>query len=178
MVAGNLVSMRWINVPLKPSRTCAHRARIELTALSVAVLLAFGAGCGEDDLLITVNICGDVRVPQDIDAVRVGILNNDRSPATAGVLQLLECQPAERIIKLPQSMDLDSEPGQVWVVLDGIKDEIVVATYEQQANVEEGEQSTLTMGVTILYTVLVYGLNTLVDLAYTLLDPRIKLEDQ
>jgi oligopeptide transport system permease protein len=36
---------------------------------------------------------------------------------------------------------------------------------------------TLAMGVTILYTVLVYGLNMLVDLAYTLLDPRIDLED-
>lgn len=36
---------------------------------------------------------------------------------------------------------------------------------------------TLAMGVTILYTVLVYTLNTLVDLAYTLLDPRIKLEE-
>ncbi|MEZ5980289.1 MAG: ABC transporter permease subunit [Planctomycetota bacterium] len=36
---------------------------------------------------------------------------------------------------------------------------------------------TLAMGVTILYTVLVYSLNTLVDLAYTLLDPRIKLEE-
>lgn len=37
---------------------------------------------------------------------------------------------------------------------------------------------TLAMGVTILYTVLVYGLNMLVDLAYTLLDPRIDLEDE
>ncbi len=36
---------------------------------------------------------------------------------------------------------------------------------------------TLSMGVTILYTVMVYGLNTLVDLAYTFLDPRIDLED-
>ncbi|MFT5286261.1 MAG: ABC-type dipeptide/oligopeptide/nickel transport system permease component [Planctomycetota bacterium] len=36
---------------------------------------------------------------------------------------------------------------------------------------------TLAMGVTILYTVLVYSLNTLVDLTYTFLDPRIKLEE-
>ncbi len=36
---------------------------------------------------------------------------------------------------------------------------------------------TLSMGVTILYTVLVYSLNMVVDLAYTLLDPRIRLED-
>ena len=34
---------------------------------------------------------------------------------------------------------------------------------------------TLAMGVTILYTVLVYALNALVDFAYTLLDPRIEL---
>jgi len=36
---------------------------------------------------------------------------------------------------------------------------------------------TLAMGVTIVYTVLVYTLNTIVDLAYTLLDPRIDLEE-
>jgi oligopeptide transport system permease protein len=35
---------------------------------------------------------------------------------------------------------------------------------------------TLAMGVTLLYTVLVFALNTLVDFAYTLLDPRIELE--
>jgi len=36
---------------------------------------------------------------------------------------------------------------------------------------------TLSMGVTILYTVLVYALNMIVDLAYTFLDPRIELEE-
>jgi len=36
---------------------------------------------------------------------------------------------------------------------------------------------TLAMGVTLLYTALVFALNTLVDVAYTLLDPRIRLED-
>ena len=36
---------------------------------------------------------------------------------------------------------------------------------------------TLAMGVTLVYTVLVYSLNTLVDLVYPLLDPRIRLEE-
>lgn len=36
---------------------------------------------------------------------------------------------------------------------------------------------TLSMGVTILYTVLVYSLNLIVDMAYSFLDPRIKLEE-
>jgi peptide/nickel transport system permease protein len=31
------------------------------------------------------------------------------------------------------------------------------------------------MGVTVLYSVLVFVLNTLVDLAYGLLDPRVEL---
>jgi oligopeptide transport system permease protein len=37
---------------------------------------------------------------------------------------------------------------------------------------------TLAMGVTLLYTILVYVLNTVVDLAYGLLDPRVELEKQ
>lgn len=36
---------------------------------------------------------------------------------------------------------------------------------------------TLAMGVTILYTALVCGLNALVDVAYTFLDPRVALEE-
>jgi len=36
---------------------------------------------------------------------------------------------------------------------------------------------TLAMGVTLLYTVLVYTLNLVVDVAYTLLDPRISLDE-
>lgn len=36
---------------------------------------------------------------------------------------------------------------------------------------------TLAMGVTVLYTTLVFALNTLVDVLYTLLDPRIPLEE-
>jgi oligopeptide transport system permease protein len=36
---------------------------------------------------------------------------------------------------------------------------------------------TLAMGVTLLYTVLVYALNLVVDVAYTLLDPRISLDE-
>jgi oligopeptide transport system permease protein len=37
---------------------------------------------------------------------------------------------------------------------------------------------TLSMGVTILYTTAIFALNTLVDLLYTMLDPRVDLEQQ
>ena len=45
-------------------------------------------------------------------------------------------------------------------------------------NAASNRDYTLAMGVTILFTVLVYTLNTVVDMAYTLLDPRISLEDE
>lgn len=35
---------------------------------------------------------------------------------------------------------------------------------------------TLAMGMVLVYTVLLYGLNTLVDISYSYLDPRVKLE--
>jgi len=45
-------------------------------------------------------------------------------------------------------------------------------------NAATNRDYTLAMGVTILFTVLVYALNTIVDIAYTFLDPRISLEDE
>jgi oligopeptide transport system permease protein len=35
---------------------------------------------------------------------------------------------------------------------------------------------TLAMGLVLVYTVLLLGLNLLVDVSYSLLDPRVKLE--
>ncbi len=45
-------------------------------------------------------------------------------------------------------------------------------------NAATNRDYTLALGVTLLYTALVYGMNTLVDIAYTLLDPRIRIEEQ
>ena len=55
---------------------------------------------------------------------------------------------------------------------------IIPGTGSHFVNSATNRDYTLSMGVTILYTVLVYSLNTLVDLAYTFLDPRINLEDE
>jgi ABC-type dipeptide/oligopeptide/nickel transport system permease component len=35
---------------------------------------------------------------------------------------------------------------------------------------------TVAMGLVMVYTVLLYSMNTLVDVAYTALDPRVKLD--
>ena len=54
----------------------------------------------------------------------------------------------------------------------------ISGTGQHFINAASNRDYTLAMGVTILFTVLVYALNTIVDIAYTLLDPRISLEDE
>ena len=54
----------------------------------------------------------------------------------------------------------------------------IPGTGQHFINAAMNRDYTLAMGVTILFTVLVYVLNTIVDIAYTFLDPRISLEDE
>ena len=71
-------------------------------------------------------------------------------------------------------------PTTAWIITGSLVIEKIFripGTGSHFVNAALNRDYTLAMGVTILFTVLVYGLNTLVDLAYTFLDPRIKLED-
>jgi oligopeptide transport system permease protein len=71
-------------------------------------------------------------------------------------------------------------PMTAWILTGSLVIEKIFAipgTGYHFVNAALNRDYTLAMGVTILFTVLVYGANTLVDLAYTFLDPRIKLEE-
>lgn len=136
-----------MNVPINTPRP-SRRLGVARLALLLAPLLLVMGSCGAETPSLTVQICGDVRVPQDVDAVRIAALNSDRVPAASGVLSLLECEPAETVVGLPQTMDLNPGPGDSWITLEGIKEGVVVAHYEQRIKLEEGDSATLTMGLT------------------------------
>ncbi len=71
-------------------------------------------------------------------------------------------------------------PMTAWILTGSLVIEKIFripGTGSHFVNAALNRDYTLAMGVTILFTVLVYGMNTLVDLAYTFLDPRIKLEE-
>lgn len=71
-------------------------------------------------------------------------------------------------------------PMTAWILTGSLVVEKIFripGTGSHFVNAALNRDYTLAMGVTILITVLVYGMNTIVDLAYTFLDPRIKLEE-
>ena len=71
-------------------------------------------------------------------------------------------------------------PTTAWILTGSLVVEKIFripGTGSHYVNAALNRDYTLAMGVTILITVLVYGMNTIVDLAYTFLDPRIKLEE-
>lgn len=71
-------------------------------------------------------------------------------------------------------------PMTAWILTGSLVIEKIFripGTGSHFVNAALNRDYTLAMGVTILFTVLVYAANTAVDLAYTFLDPRIKLEE-
>ncbi len=71
-------------------------------------------------------------------------------------------------------------PTTAWILTGSLVIEKIFripGTGSHFVNAALNRDYTLAMGVTILFTILVYGMNTIVDLAYTFLDPRINLED-
>jgi hypothetical protein len=94
----------------------------------------------------------------------------------------LEVQGAQRLIEQEHGRAVDQGTRQRHPLLlpaGQLVERIfrIPGTGSHFVNAALNRDYTLAMGVTILFTVLVYGANTLVDLAYTFLDPRIKLEE-
>ncbi len=104
-----------------------------LPILLLVALLALALGCGEESDQLTVRICGDIPVPAGLTEVRVSVLDNDRQPRHAGVMDLLVC-PQEIVRKLPQDIKISALPGAQWVVVQGLQDGVEVVRFERRVD--------------------------------------------
>jgi len=103
--------------------------------LNLAMLLLFVAAlsaCNPSLDVIKVRICGDVLVPGHIDAVRVSVLDANRVERRAGVMELVRCTGVN---ELPQNVELNLLEGDVWIVIQGLKNGQEVMTFERRAKV-------------------------------------------
>lgn len=100
--------------------------------MATAVMLV---GCGPPSDVVVVELCGDVRIPGDIDAVRVSILSADRTQYRAGTLDLLNCGSTQR--ELPQNTELEAPEGDVWVVAQGLQEGLEVLRFERRLRIED-----------------------------------------
>jgi len=120
----------------KATRSGALRSwRVVFGAVCVWTVLASSVGCSRDPGQIEVELCGDVSVPDDIDAVRVIFLDDEREETQSGVRELLLC-PQDELLLLPQTFGFTEVEGDVTIQVQGLKDGVEVGTYERRVMLE------------------------------------------
>ena len=102
-------------------------------AILVGALLT--AACGPSSNTVFVDVCGDVQIPQDIDAVRISILNSDRSDYRTGTLELIRCTSED--LALPQETELEAPFGDIWITAQGLQDGVEVLRSERRMKIED-----------------------------------------
>lgn len=96
------------------------------------LLCAVGAGCTHDDDTVDVQVCGDFVVPDDLEAVRVHLLSEERENLHGGVRRLLQC-PEDRIRSLPQTVSFRQVDEDIhFVEVVGIKEGVTIARSERR----------------------------------------------
>ena len=122
-----------------------------MRALALMLCGCWGlSGCPGEPPLLAVSVCGDVSVPDQVDAVRVSVLDANRDEFASGVLQLVEC-PADRLKNLPQVLEFTPPVGEVRVVAQALKGGVEVARSERSvADASEGASVTVALQTTCI----------------------------
>lgn len=95
--------------------------------------MLLGAGCPNTDLEF--RVCGDLTVPDDIDGVRLLILDQDRRELHSGVRSLVEGSGDGGVTSttdLPTSASLPNGTGPGWAKVQGLHEGVSVITFERQ----------------------------------------------
>ncbi len=100
-------------------------------ALFLLSIFLVGA-CTSDPTDLSVEVCGNFEVPDEVDALRITLLDAERNQLRASVLPLLEC-PADRIRPLPQRTTFrDVNPNTELVLIAALHDQVVIARTERR----------------------------------------------
>ncbi|MDF1562017.1 MAG: hypothetical protein P1V51_03190 [Deltaproteobacteria bacterium] len=96
-------------------------------------LIVLGAGCLSGPA-VSVEVCGDVAVPTEVDTLRLSLSDENGVESYSGVFDLYEF-PADGGCPLdpealPQSFDLREGAGRMWVTVQGLRDQIEVTRVE------------------------------------------------
>ena len=114
-----------------------HRkaGRLFAPLLASLLLLGYATGCTSDDEPVTVRVCGDLQPPEDVDAIRVVLLDASGNEVRSGVRQLVQC-PEDTLRTLPQRFEFRTVPDQGIVVAQALVDEVVIASAKVRSDFE------------------------------------------
>mgnify|MGYP001819214796 CR=1 FL=1 len=115
---------------------------------NIAISMLLLAACGPPPNVALIEVCGDIEIPFDIDALRISVLEADRrTEHRAGTLDLLNC--GGDTLSLPQTTELEAPFGDVWVVVQGLQQGVEVMTSERRVKIEDkGRAQDVLIGLT------------------------------
>lgn len=136
-------------------RAMLGEACFRWVGLAAGALVALSASGCTGDPVVRLHVCGDARVPEDLDAVRVSLLDETGQEIFSAVKELFvpegaadagapgpdggappdggACTPGSAEV-LPLVFDLHDGQGRMWVVVEGLKDGVPVVRYDAQAD--------------------------------------------
>lgn len=122
--------------------------RLWLMALVMSTLPYALMGCGRAEGDVEIEVCSDASVPDQIDSIRVSVLDAERQELVAGVRDLVVC-PEDRLLTLPQTIVFDGvDAPDAWVVVQGLRDDVVVARFERRVALSTQESEFVRLGLT------------------------------
>lgn len=99
--------------------------------------MVLAIGCRREDPVIRVEVCGDVAVPESVDAIRVTVLDEQRQEVRAGARELVVC-PDDVLLELPQTVEFEPlQAPTAWVVVQGLEDGVERIRFERQVSLDE-----------------------------------------
>ena len=104
-----------------------HSDRHTVPRLCLISLVLSLAGClGGNE--IDFEVCGDLTVPDDIDALRFLVLDDEMAEVSAGVRELV----GETISSLPVSSSLPSGSGGGWTRVQGLREGVTAIVFSRR----------------------------------------------
>lgn len=126
-------------------RTYGQEPRMKLWLLSSLCLLS---ACVAEPAKYHVDVCGDVLIPRDVDAYRVVVLDADLERELASGAEDLVLCPGDVPVSLPRTTSFDAEDGDAWIRLQGLRQGVVVSTFDRRVRASESEDVSVTVGMT------------------------------
>jgi hypothetical protein len=102
-------------------------------------------GCEESSFDVAVEICGDVLVPAQVDALRLTVKNDKATVISDGLIELLKCPAGEVVQDLPVVRTFRSAGGRAAVEVQGLRKGVSVIT--ARAAPDTGEQKRVFIGI-------------------------------
>ena len=93
-------------------------------------------------------MCGDVAIPERVDALRVTILDAQRDEIVAGVRELVLC-PQDELRPLPQTFTFEPlDVPDAWVVVQGLEGDVTRVRFERRVSLSSDRREVVRLGVT------------------------------